>query len=248
MALPKIDLPTYEIEMPCTGKKVTFRPFLVKEQKILLMAMESKVEEDIIRSIKQIVSNCIVDKDFDVEDMSSVDLEYFFMHLRARSIGEKVSLNYTCKNVVDEKECNHLMKFEHDILSTQVEKNPDHDKTVFFSKDVGVVMKYPSMKMAENMVLKAKAKSKDKSDVDSALDIIIDCMDYIFDKENIYYIKEMNRDEVREYIENVPKASFDKIENFFNTMPKIKSLVEHKCEKCGFDHKIQIDGITNFFV
>jgi len=248
MNLPKIELPTFELEMPCTGKKVTFRPFLVKEQKILLMALESKAEEDIIRGIKQIISNCVINKDFDVEDMSSVDLEYFFMNLRARSIGEKINLNYTCKNIVEEKECNNIMKFEHDILSAKIERDPTHDKTIFFTKDVGVVMKYPSMKMAENMILKTKAKSKDKSDIDIALDIIIDCMDYIFEKENIFYIKEMNRDQVKDYIENIPKTSFDKIEKFFNTMPKINSVAQHKCAKCGFEHNIKLDGITNFFV
>jgi len=248
MNLPKIDLPTYEVELPCSGKKVNFRPFLVKEQKILLMALESKNEEDIIRAIKQIIKNCVVDANYNVDEISSIDLEYFFMHLRARSIGEKLQLTFTCKNTVNDEECNHLMKFEHDILSVSVQRNPEHDKTIFFSKNVGVVMKYPSIKMAEDLILKTKAKSKSSSDVDVALDIVIECIDYIFDGETIYYTKEMNKNEVREYIDNIPKVSLDKIEKFFDTMPTLNSFAEHKCEKCGFEHKIKMDGISNFFV
>lgn len=247
MTLPKIDLPTYEVLLPCSEKTIKFRPFLVKEQKILLMAMESKSEEDIIRAIKQIVSNCIIEKDFDVENMSSIDLEYFFVHLRARSIGEKIHREYTCKNVVEGQECNHIMSFDYDILSIQLEKKQNHDKTIFFSKDVGVVMKYPSMKMAENLVLMTKAKSKTISNADLALDVIIECIDYIFDKENIFYIKEMDKKEVKEYIETIPKSSFDKIEQFFETMPELTSTIEHKCEKCGFEHKIAMTGMINFF-
>lgn len=249
MTLPKIDLPTYEVTLPCSSKTVKFRPFLVKEQKILLMALESNNESDIVRSIKQVVSNCIIDKDFNVEEMSSVDLEYFFIHLRARSIGEKIQREYTCKNKVGEndEECNNVMQIEYDILSVKVETKPNHNKTVFFSKDVGVVMKYPSMKMAENLALAAKAKTKKISSADFALDVVIDCMDFIFDKDNVYHIKEMNRQEVKDYIENIPKASFDKIEEFFDTIPELKSTIEHKCSKCGFEHKIEMDGMINFF-
>lgn len=247
MNLPKIDLPTFDFEIPSSGKKIKFRPFLVKEQKILLMALESGKETDILNAIKQIVKNCITDSNFDVEEMASIDLEYFFIHLRARSISEKISLNYKCKNTVENTECGHVMQFEHDILTATVEKNPEHSKTVFFTKDVGVVMKYPSMRMAENLVLKTKAKQKNVSETELALDMIVDCIDYFFDKDNIFYINEMTRDEVKEYIENIPKKSLDQIENFFNTMPTIKSIVEHKCEKCGHEHKIPIEGMINFF-
>jgi hypothetical protein len=247
MPLPKIDLPTYEFELPSSGKKIKFRPFLVKEQKILLMALEAGKEADVIGAVKQIVTNCIVEENFDVNDMSAFDIEYFFINLRARSIGEKMALNFKCKNIVEEKECGHNMQVEHDVLSAKIEKQPDHNKTIFFSKDVGVVMKYPSMKLAENLVLKAKAKQKNLSETEIAMDMIVDCVDYFFEKDNIFYINEMSREEVRDYIENIPKSSLDQIEKFFQTMPTVKSLVEHKCEKCGFEHKIPIEGLISFF-
>lgn len=243
MKLPKIDLPTYEFELPSTGKKIKFRPFLVKEQKILLIAMESGKEKDIIDAVKQIVSNCVIEKDFNVDEMSTFDFEYFFIHLRARSIGEKVSMSFKCKNKIDKEECDHLMQFEHDLLSATVEKYPNHEKTIFFTKDIGVVMKYPNISVASNIV----TKSNKKKTVEEALDMIVESIDYIFDKDNIYYVKEMKKEEILEYIESVPKTSFDRMQNFFNTIPYVKSMIEHKCEKCGFEHRIPLEGLTSFF-
>jgi len=248
MNLPKIDLPIYEFELPSTGKKLKFRPFLVKEQKILLMALEEQKTESndktIVDAVKQIIRNCIVEKDFDINQMSSFDIEYFFIHLRARSISEKVNMSFRCKNTVEDKECNNLMQFEHDILtSTIIEKKPNHNKTIFFTKDVGVVMKYPSFNAVETLVSKNK-----KTSIETALDMIINSIDYFFDKDNIYHVKEMEKKDVLEYIENIPKSSFDKMDNFFNTMPNIKSNIEHTCSKCGFQHVIPLEGLTSFFV
>lgn len=243
MNLPKIDLPIYDFELPSTGKTIQFRPFRVKEQKILLMAMESKNEIDAINAVKQIVSNCVVSEDFNVDEMSSFDIEYFFVKLRMNSIGEKVNLTFSCKNEIEpNKICNHVMEFQHDLTTVTIERNPQHERTIFFTKDVGVVMKYPGFKNTEKML-----SGKDKSSVETALDMIVNCIDYFFDKDNNYYIKEMNRKEVMDYIENIPKASFDKMEKFFDTFPKVKSVVEHKCEKCGFEHSIPVEGLTSFF-
>lgn len=245
MVLPKIDLPTYEFEVPSTGKILKFRPFLVKEQKILLMALEAGKEIDIINAIKQIIKNCVVDEKFNVDDLAPFDLEYFFINLRARSIGEKIALSFKCKNVVNDKECNNLMEFEHDILTAKVEKEPDHDKTIFFSKDVGVVMKYPTLQLAQEIV--NNSKNKKQNSIDEAFELIASCVDYFFEKENIFYVKEMNKKELIDYLENIPKQSFDKIERFFETAPKVVSMVEHKCNKCGFEHKIAMEGLVSFF-
>ena len=250
MKLPKIDLPIYDFELPSTGRKIKFRPFLVKEQKILLMALEEQKSEQaesndqtIIDAVKQIIKNCIVETNFNVNEMSSFDIEYFFLHLRARSISEKVNMSFRCKNTVEDKECNNLMQFEHDILnSTVIEKNPNHNKTIFFTKDVGVVMKYPSFNAVEVLINKNK-----KNSVEAALDMIINSIDYFFDKDGVYPIKELDKKDILEYIENIPKSSFDKIDNFFNTMPVVKSNIEHKCSKCGFQHVIPLEGLTSFF-
>lgn len=245
MNLPKIDLPTYEFEIPSTGKILKFRPFLVKEQKILLMALETGKEIDIINAIKQIIKNCVIDNNFSVDELAPFDLEYFFINLRARSVGEKISLSFKCKNIVNDKECNNLMQFEHDILTAKVQKTPGHDKTIFFSKDVGVVMKYPSIQLAQDIVI--NSKNKNANTIDEAFELIAQCVDYFFDKENIFYVKEMNKKDVVEYLENIPKHSFDNIEKFFETAPKIVSFIEHKCEKCSFEHRIPMEGLVSFF-
>lgn len=246
MNLPKIDLPLYDFEVPSTGKTIKFRPFLVKEQKIFLMALESGKEKDIISAIKQIIKNCVQEKDFDIDSFAPFDLEYFFINLRARSISEKIALSFRCKNTVEGNECNNLMEFEHDILTAKIVKIPEHNKTIFFTKDVGVVMKYPTLELAENLI--NVNKNKNQSSIDEAFDLISQCIDYFFDKENVFYVKEMEKKDVINYLENIPKQSFDKIEKFFETAPRVKSIVEHKCKKCGFEHRIPIDGITNFFV
>lgn len=246
MKLPKIDLPTYDFQLPSTGKTIRFRPFLVKEQKILLMALESKKEIDSINAIKQIVSNCVIENNFDVNEMSSFDLEYFFIQLRMRSIGEKINLSFTCKNAISEnEECNNVMKFEYDLSNAKIEKNPEHKTTIFFTKDIGVVMKYPSFKTTESLMQGSK---ENKTSVENALELVVDCIDYFFEKDSIFYAKEMKKEEIMEYIENIPKTSFDKMEKFFDTMPQVKSIVKHKCEKCEFEHEIPVEGLTNFFV
>lgn len=242
MNLPKIDLPTFEFVIPSTGKSVKFRPFLVKEQKILLMAQESGKDKDIVDAVKQITQNCILDKDFKVENMSTFDIEYFFIYLRAKSISEKVSMSFRCRNVVNDEYCDHLMEFDHDLLSATVEKDPSHNKTIFFTKDVGVVMKYPSISLRGSF-----SKTTKKKSVEEALNMIIDCIDYIFDKDNVYYLNEMKKEEIVEYIENIPKTSFDKIQTFFDTMPYVRSNVTHTCQKCGFNHSIPLEGLTSFF-
>lgn len=246
MNLPKIDLPNFEFQIPSTGKIVKFRPFLVKEQKILLMAQETKNDKDIVEAIKQITQNCIIDKDFDVEKMSTFDIEYFFIHLRAKSISEKTMMSFKCKNIVnngvDDEYCDHLMEFEHDLLSATIEKDPNHNKTIFFTKDIGVVMKYPSISLRGTF-----SRNPEKLGINESLNIIISCIDYIFDKDNIYYLNEMKKEEILEYIENIPKPNFDKIQKFFDTMPYVKSNIVHTCQKCGFNHSLPLEGLTNFF-
>lgn len=245
MNLPKIDLPTYEFELPSTGQKIKFRPFLVKEQKILLMAMESQKDIDMFNAVKQIVTNCIVEKDFDVSQISSFDLEYFFIQLRMRSIGEKIMLSFNCKNTISEnEECNNLMQFEHDLTNTTIERNPEHDKTIFFTKNIGVVMKYPSFNTSEKIMNDEQDK---KTNTESALEMIVDCIDYFFDKDTVYYVKEMSKKEIYDYIENLTQEQFNKMEKFFDTFPQVKSIVKHKCSKCGFEHSIPVEGLTSFF-
>lgn len=243
MALPKIDVPIYTIDLPLLKKKVRYRPFLVKEEKILLMAMESKDEKTIIESIKQIINNCCLDE-VDIEKLPVLDVEFFFLHLRARSIGEVVDLQYKCNNKVkdesgDEKDCGNVVKLNVNILEIQPEVNSNHTNKIELSDKLGIVMKYPNFKVLEN--------TQDGSDVEKIIKIISNCIDYIYDEETIYYKKDITEQELIDFIDGMSREQFAKIQEFFDTIPKIKKDVEFKCSKCGYNEKIAIEGLQNFF-
>lgn len=243
MALPKLDVPIFKIDLPLSKQNVRYRPFLVKEEKILLMAMESNDEKTVIDSIKQIVNNCCLDE-IQIDELPVLDLEYFFLHLRARSVGEIADLQYKCNNKVkdekdEEKTCNHIVKLQVNILDINPEIDPNHTNKIQLTDKLGIVMKYPNFKLIENI-------SKD-NEVESIIKIITNCIDFVYDEDNIYYRKDISDEELLEFIEGMTRDQFEKIQQFFDTIPKIKKEVDFKCGKCGYKEKIVIEGIQNFF-
>jgi hypothetical protein len=241
--LPKIDVPVYTVDLPLSKQKVRYRPFLVKEEKILLMAMESGEDKTVLESIKQIVNNCCIDE-IDVDDLPVLDLEFFFLNLRARSVGEIVDLQYKCNNSIQdedgkEKPCNNVVKLEVNVLDIKPEFDGDHTNKVQLSDSLGIVMKYPNFKTVE--------KIDGQSEVEKIMKIIISCVDYIFDKENIYYKKDISEQEMMEFLDSMTAEQFSKIQQFFDSVPKIKKEVNFKCSKCNYEEKIVIEGIQNFF-
>lgn len=242
--LPKIDVPIFTIDLPLSKQKVRYRPFLVKEEKILLMAMESNDEKTVVDSIKQIINNCCLDE-INVDDLPVLDFEFFFLNLRARSIGEISDLQYKCNNIVknekgEEKTCNHVVKLQVNILDIKPEINPKHTNKIELTDKLGIVMKYPNFKILENIT--------DGNEVEKIIKIITNCIDFIYDEENIYYKKDISQEELLEFIEGMTREQFEKIQNFFDTIPKIKKDVEFKCGKCGYEEKIVVEGLQNFFV
>lgn len=244
MALPKLDVPIFTIDLPLSKQKVRYRPFLVKEEKILLMAMESNDEKTVIESIKQIVNNCCLDE-INIDELPVLDLELFFLHLRARSVGEIADLQYKCNNKIktdneEEKTCNHVVKLQVNVLEIKPEIDKNHTNKIQLSEKLGIVMKYPNFKILENIT--------DGSEVEKIIKIITNCIDYIYDEENIYYKKDIIQEELMEFIEGMTRDQFEKIQEFFDTIPKIKKDIEFKCGKCGYQEKIAVEGIQNFFV
>jgi hypothetical protein len=244
MALPKIDVPIYMIDLPLSKQTIRYRPFLVKEEKLLLMAMESSDEKEILNSIKQIVNNCCLDE-VDIDEMAVLDLEFFFLNLRARSIGEIVDLQYKCNNTVknekdEETKCNNAVKIKVNLLEIKPEINKDHTNKIEFSKKLGIVMKYPNFKMVENI--------EDVSEVEKIIKIISKCIEYIYDEENVYHKKDISDDELIEFIEGMTREQFTKVQQFFDGIPKIKKELSFKCNKCGYAENIIVEGIQNFFV
>lgn len=241
MNLPNlIATPHYDFVVPSTGKKIQFRPFLVKEQKILLIALASKNEVEILNSIKQVISNCIITKDFNINELASFDLEYFFIQLRVASVGKLVQAQFVCDNPLnDEEKCGNILKISYDITQTKVDKNPKHSNKIMLTDDVGVVMKYPSLGMFDS--------ERKVEDIEYLFSLITSCIDYVFDKETVYKSSDYKPEELSSFVENLTKEQFDKIEEFFDTMPVVKQVIAHKCSKCGFEHSLPLEGLQSFF-
>jgi len=240
MALPKIDTPVYDLELPLSKKKIRFRPFLVKEQRNLLMAMESDDKETIERNIRQVLHNCTLTEGLDIDRLPIIDVEFYFLNLRARSIGEIVQSRYRCENVVEEKACGNLMTAELNILEIQPDMTNVVNDIIQINNAISVKLKYPEFSVLERA-------NKFESITDMAFDMIAESVEYIFDGEQYYYAAETEPDEIIEFIESLSQEQFSKIENFFNNLPKLNKKIEMDCKKCKFHHTIEVEGLDSFF-
>jgi len=242
MPLPKISAPIFELILPSTSKSIKYRPFLVKEQKILMIALESGEENDINNAIKQIINNCSVD-DIDVDKLPTFDVEYFFTRLRAKSIGETVDLIMRHKNLKNKsgKECNGETKISVNLMEIEVSKKDNHTDKIILDEEtgIGVKMKYLTM----NPLNKTDAKT----DLDLATISIMNSIDYIFDKEEIYKKEDQTEEEIMDFIDNLSQKQFEKLAEFFETMPKLKHSVSWTCKKCGEKDTVEVEGMSNFF-
>jgi hypothetical protein len=242
--LPKLDIPTYEVKLISTGKTVRFRPFLVKEQKLFLMAAESDDAKETVNVIRQVLKNCILDE-IDVDGLPTFDLEYLFMHLRARSVEEVVDLKYKCNNNVkdeagEEKKCTGSVSFKLNLLEVEPTKNPDHSNKIQITENLGLCLKYPTFEMIQ--------KYENLNEEEIMTKILVDCVDYIYDKDSVYYAKDTTKEELEEFIDNLQQKDLEKIKQFFDTMPELKKDVHFNCPKCGYEEDITIKGLQNFFV
>jgi hypothetical protein len=240
MALPKIDTPIYDLELPLSKKKIRFRPFLVKEQKNLLMAMESGERESIEQNVKQVLNNCTVTEGIDIEKLPVIDIEYYFLQLRARSVGEVVENKYRCDNTVDEKVCGNIMETSLNLLEIKVENVVEGKDVIELTDTISIKLKYP-----EFSVLNKLSKLTNVSDI--AFEMIAESVEYIYDGEQFHYAKEVEKKELVEFIESLNQQQFSKIEDFFANLPKIEKKIEMKCSRCGFDHSLDVEGLESFF-
>lgn len=241
--LPKLDVPIYETSLVSNGQLIRFRPFLVKEQKLFLMANESEDSKEIVNVIKQVLKNCILDE-VDVDSLSTFDIEYLFLQLRARSVGEIANLKFSCNNLVPDKEgekkCGNLVSIDVNLLEVNAEKNPDHTNKIQITENVGIVMKYPTFNSVDILNLNT-------DNMDQILDVIVGCIDFIYDSDQVYYAKDTSKKELVEFIENMKQSDLEKISSFFNTLPKVKKEVEFNCSKCGYKENIILEGVQSFF-
>jgi hypothetical protein len=240
MALPKLDVPTYEIELPVSKTKIKFRPFLVKEQKNLLMAIESNESTTIQQNVKDILNNCTVTEGINIDRLPIIDVEYYFIQLRAKSVGEVVQSRYKCNNTIDDRECGNIMEKDINLLELKVLMDDTISPEIQLTNKVSIKMKYPEFGIVQDSL-----KYEDITDI--TFNMIANSIEYIYDGEQFYYGHEAQPGEMLEFVEGMNQEQFSKVEEFFNKLPKLKETIDLTCSKCGFQHKIDVEGLENFF-
>jgi hypothetical protein len=240
MALPKLDVPIYELELPSTEETISYRPFLVKEEKILLMAMEGEDQKEITKAIKQIINNCIVSEPaLKVDKLPLFDIEFILLNLRSRSMGDMIKTSYSRRGCED-PDCKPI-EFEIDIGTISVHKDPEHTNKIELTDSIGIIMKYPDVNLMAGMGNISEIKT------DDAFDMIVKCIDKIYDEDEVSNQKDYTPKELKAWIESLTQEQFAKIEKFFNTVPKMYKDVKFNCKKCGYKEDIRIEGLASFF-
>jgi hypothetical protein len=236
MALPKLNTPTYELEVPSTDEKIKYRPFLVKEEKILLMAMESKDNAQIINAVKDIVSSCTFEKT-DVSNMPMFDMEYIFLNIRAKSVGEVSKLKLLCP---DDKKT--YVDVEIDLTEVEVQVDDNHTNKIELTDDMGMIMTYPTI----DSFLESGIETINANNM---LDVIGSCVLQIYENngEKLYQAKDQTKKELTEFIESMNSGQFKKLQSFFDTMPKLKHTIKVKNPKTKKTNDVTLTGLNDFF-
>lgn len=232
MSLPKLETPTYELKLPSTGESVLYRPFLVREHKILLTVQDTEDARELSRIIKELVDVCTFKK-LNIENLAHFDVEYVFMKIRSKSIGEKVDVVVTCG-------CGNKYDASFNIEDLKVEKPENHKNKIMVTESVGIELGYPDIEVALKIF-----SAKNNAEV---VDLVIENVKGIFDKDNYWEAKDQSKEELTEFVNSLTKEQFDEIENFFVTAPKIVQIIESDCNKCGTHNTSRLEGLQNFFV
>ena len=240
MALPKLDVPTYEIELPISKKIIKYRPFLVKEQKNLLMALESNESSTIQQNVRDILNNCTLTEGINIDKLPIIDVEYYFINLRSKSVGEIVETRYRCNNEVEDKVCGNIMEASVNLQNIQPYREEEVSPEIQLTDKITIKMKYP-----EFGIIKDSINMDDITEV--TFNLISESIEHIYDGDQFYYAHEAEPGEMLEFVEGLNQAQFEKVEHFFNNLPKLKETVEMTCSKCGFHHTIDVEGLENFF-
>lgn len=241
MALPVIQQPIFEVYLKSLNKNIRFRPFLVKEEKILLIAKESEDDAAIFNAIKQIITNCCVD-DIDVASLPMFDIEMFFVHLRMKSVGEKVALNFKCEKKLEDSDeiCGLVNDYELDLGSIQYDITENHKDVIMLSDTIGVKMKYPVLdSIAENIL---------ENSLNDSIKFVSNYVDYVFDSDQIYDHSQFTKEDLEKFLGNLTTDQLGNILQFFVTSPKVVLKETTKCKKCNNDHLVYAENLYSFFI
>ena len=240
MGLPKIDLPIYEVRLPSNNKPIKIRPFLVKEEKLLLMALQSEDDVEIINTTKQVINNCLVDSAVNIDSLPFFDVDYLFIALRAKSIGEAIEVKFTCNNRVNDRACGSNFPAKIDISNCEIVKDDKITPLIDLGK-IKVKMKYPSY-TTMRMIL------DDDNVLNKKINIIAGSIDQVIDGETVHTTKDLTQEDIISFIEDLTKDQFAKLEYFVDNFPSFEVKTKATCNKCGFEHHLNYSDFASFFV
>jgi len=239
--LPKIDVPIYELIVPSTGQSVKVRPFNVKEEKLLFMAVEAGDGEEIVKTVKQVINNCILNNDINIDKLPFFDIDYIFIFLRAKSIGESVEVNMTCNNELEDgRRCGNVFEADMDIAKVDIIKDDTINDDIKLDRTKGVKMKYPTYSLMKHL--------ESVAPIDKKTVIITNSIDKIYDEKGMYSAKDYTKEQLTEFVENLTEEKYKMLESYVDNFPTFAVRLEADCPKCGFHHNVRYTDFTDFFL
>ena len=238
MPLPKIATPTYELVLPSTDETIQFRPFLVKEEKLLVLALESEDNKQITTAIKSVLKNCVLTKGIKVEQLPTFDIEFLFLNIRGKSVGEELEVNIVCPD--DEKT---EVTVDINLDDIQVQKNEEHNKQIKLDDNLMMEMKYPSL----DQFIKNNFDFNEKNQMDQSFQLIASCIDKIYTEEEVWATADCTKKEVNDFLEQMNSGQFKLIETFFETMPKLSHTIKITNPKTKVESDVVLEGLASFF-
>jgi hypothetical protein len=238
MPLPKISTPTYELELPSTDQTIKYRPFLVKEEKLLVIALESEDTKQITTAIKTVIKNCIHTKDIKVETLPTFDIEYLFLNIRGKSVGEKVDVNIVCP---DDNETNVSVSIDLDEI--RIQKNEGHTNKIKVDDKIMMEMKYPSLEQ----FIKNNFDFNNENAMEQSFDLIASCIDKIYTEDDVWIAADVTKKEITEFLDSMNSSQFKEIEKFFETMPKLSHKIKVTNPKTEVESEVVLEGLASFF-
>lgn len=238
MPLPKVNAPIFTTTLPSTKEKISFRPFLVKEERNLLIAIEGASREEITAAVINVLQSCILTETIDITKIASFDMEYLFLQVRAKSVGEVIDFKFRHIDGKNSKgeECDHIENLQVNLEEVQVQFDPNHTNKIQVTDDIGVVMRYPSL---------SDSLKESETNTDKSYDMIIGCIDKVWDGDEVF--DDFTYEEAEEFLNSLETHQLKKISAFFNTMPVLSHNIKYKCGGCGSDENIILSGLENFF-
>ena len=234
MALPTITTPTYKVDIPSTEQEIEMRPFLVKEEKILLMALEGQDDKEMIKAVKQIVTQCVTNKDFDINKLAMIDLEYLFLNIRGKAVGDvsKISFKHSCGEVVE---------LDIDLTKVEIVKNENISDLVNLTDDIMIRLSPPSI----DTVIASTVGGKNQ--VDMVLEIVRECLIEIIQGKDVFSAQDHTREELDEFLNSLNSGQFQNIQNYYESLPKMRQVITYTCPHCGKTETETLEGLASFF-